>query len=60
MRMRLQPSVRPMQKRSRHRFMVKAWTDCSVHVRNDLRGIVNGIDYDEFNPETDTYITEPL
>jgi starch synthase len=23
---------------------------------NDLRGIVNGIDYDEFNPETDTYI----
>ncbi len=23
---------------------------------NSLRGIVNGIDYDEFNPETDTYI----
>ncbi len=23
---------------------------------NDLRGIVNGIDYEEFNPETDTYI----
>ena len=23
---------------------------------HDLRGIVNGIDYDEFNPETDTYI----
>lgn len=23
---------------------------------NDLRGIVNGIDYDDFNPETDPYI----
>lgn len=23
---------------------------------NDLRGIVNGIDYEDFNPETDTYI----
>lgn len=23
----------------------------------DLRGIVNGIDYDEFNPDTDAYIT---
>ena len=23
-----------------------------------LRGIVNGIDYDEFNPETDKYITQ--
>lgn len=23
---------------------------------HDLRGIVNGIDYEEFNPETDTYI----
>ena len=26
-------TARPMQKRSRHRFMAKAWTDCSVHVR---------------------------
>jgi len=25
--------------------------------RNDLYGIVNGIDYDEFNPETDTTMT---
>ena len=25
---------------------------------NDLRGIVNGIDYNEFNPETDPYITK--
>lgn len=24
---------------------------------NDLRGIVNGIDYEEFNPETDVYIS---
>ena len=23
---------------------------------NDLPGIVNGIDYDEYNPETDRYI----
>ena len=27
---------------------------------NDLRGIVNGIDYNEFNPETDPYITKTL
>lgn len=26
---------------------------------NDLRGIVNGIDYEEFNPETDIYIPRP-
>ena len=25
---------------------------------NDLRGIVNGIDYDEFNPETDPFIVQ--
>ncbi len=25
---------------------------------NDLRGIVNGIDYDDFNPETDTFIAQ--
>ena len=25
----------------------------------DLRGIVNGIDYDEFNPETDKLIAQP-
>ena len=25
---------------------------------NSLRGIVNGIDYDEFNPETDPYIVQ--
>ncbi len=25
----------------------------------DLRGIVNGIDYDDFNPETDKYIVKP-
>lgn len=25
----------------------------------DLRGIVNGIDYEEFNPETDKYIVRP-
>ncbi len=25
---------------------------------NDLRGIVNGIDYDDFNPETDKYIVK--
>ena len=27
--------------------------------QNSLRGIVNGIDYDEFNPETDKLITQP-
>ena len=26
---------------------------------NDLRGIVNGIDYDDFNPETDKHIVKP-
>ena len=26
---------------------------------NDLRGIVNGIDYEEYNPETDEYIFHP-
>ncbi len=26
---------------------------------NDLRGIVNGIDYEDFNPETDVHITNP-
>lgn len=25
----------------------------------DLRGIVNGIDYEEFNPDTDSYIVKP-
>jgi len=27
--------------------------------KNDLRGIVNGIDYDSFNPENDPYIINP-
>jgi starch synthase len=27
--------------------------------KNDLRGIVNGIDYEEFNPETDQLIYQP-
>ena len=27
--------------------------------KHDLRGIVNGIDYEEFNPETDKYIVNP-
>ena len=27
---------------------------------NSLRGIVNGIDYDEYNPETDKFIAQQL
>ena len=59
MRMRLLLSVIPMRKRSRRRFTEKdldGLMRCPFQMTS--RGIVNGIDYDEYNPETDAYIAK--
>ena len=47
-----------MQKRSRHRFYGEKLDGLLNARANSLRGIVNGIDYNEFNPETDPNITK--
>ena len=47
-----------MRRRSRHRSTESIWTAFCNARSNDLRGIVNGIDYDEYNPETDAFIAK--
>ena len=59
MRMPLQRSVRPMPKRLRRQFYGEHLDGLLRARSKDLRGIVNGIDYDDFNPETDKNIPYP-
>ncbi len=63
MQMRLRPSATPMQQEIKTPFYGERLDGLMRARSNCLRGIVNGIDYNEYNPETDPiieYITTPL
>ncbi len=50
-----QRSVIPMHRRSRQRTMERDWMVFSAR-HMDMQGIVNGIDYEAYDPKTDAKI----